>query len=296
MEPRNSAKPSPQLPKPAYSDSQVTTKKRQSQRQSRLDHIPQTLTSTHPFYANFDSPHLTIGAGVAIFHVATSRVVLCYHPVLKYWFLPKGRRDVNEETARGAEREGFEEVGPRLHQIPVHVASRPADDSPCHKIFKSGYRNRLLPIPIRHQQPDPQSSSSSSTSPCFVTEPVWTQLAPVSSTSQYILFWYISETVPPEIEASMPPPVQNSYQKPAAYPKEMTLSQRIALEPEGYEPPRHENTGVNAEEALYESILLPVEGAIEKLKENSVSADVVRKGWAAICLRREMEDNDYRLK
>lgn len=118
MEPRNSAKPSPQPPKTAYSGSQVTTKKRQSQGQSRLD---QTLTSTNPFYAKFDSAHLTIGAGVAIFHVATSRVVLCYHPVVKYWFLPKGRRDVNEETARGAEREGFEEVGPRLHQIPLSM-------------------------------------------------------------------------------------------------------------------------------------------------------------------------------
>lgn len=72
----------------------------------------------------------------------------------------------------------------------------------------------------------------------------------------------------------------------------MTLSQRIALEPEGYEPTRHENTGVDADEALYESVLLPVESAIENLKESSVSADVVRKGWTAICVRREMEDND----
>lgn len=164
------------------------------------------------------------------------------------------------------------------------------------KSQKSGYHNRLLPIPIRHRQPEPQSSSSSSTSPRFVTEAIWTQLAPVSGSSQYILFWYISETVPPEIEASMPPSIQgNPYKPPAAYPKEMTLSQRIALEPEGYEPPRHENTGVNEDELLYESILLPVESAIEKLKESSVSADVVRKGWAAICLRREMEDDD-RLK
>lgn len=72
----------------------------------------------------------------------------------------------------------------------------------------------------------------------------------------------------------------------------MTLNQRIALEPEGYEPTRHENTGVNADEALYESVLLPVESAIEKLRGSSVSADVVRKGWAAICFRREMEDSD----
>ncbi|MCJ1342661.1 hypothetical protein MMC31_000848 [Peltigera leucophlebia] len=295
MEPRNSANPSPQLPKTAYSVSQVTTKKKRSQGKIRLNHIPQTLASTHPLNANFDSAHLTIGAGVAIFHVATARVVLCYHPVLKHWFLPKGRRDVNEETARGAEREGFEEVAPRPHQIP-YPCNIPADDRPCHKIFKSGYRNRLLPIPIRHRQPDPQSSSSSSTKPHFVTEPVWTQLAPVSDFSQYHLFWYITETVPPEIEASMPPPIQgNSYQQPAAYPKEMTLSQRIALEPEGYEPPRHENSGVDTDEALYEPTLLPVESAIEKLRESSVSADVVRKGWATIYLRREIEDND-RLK
>lgn len=53
---------------------------------------------------------------------------------------------------------------------------------------------------------------------------------------------------------------------------------------------------MDADEALYESILLPVENAMEKLKENSVSADVVRKGWAAISLRRKMEDNNYRLK
>ena len=60
--------------------------------------------------ANFDSQHLTIGAGVAIFHLATSRVVVCWHSVNNYWFLPKGRRDVNEDTSRGAEREGYEEV------------------------------------------------------------------------------------------------------------------------------------------------------------------------------------------
>lgn len=198
-----------------------------------------------------------------------------------------------KKLREGLRGKGLRRLLPVNTKAPVHAASRLADDMPCHKIFKSGYRNRLLPIPIRHRQPDPQSSSSSSSSPRFVTEPVWTQLAPVSGSSQYLLFWYISETVPPEIEASMPPPNQgNSYQQPAAYPKEMTLSQRVALEPEGYEPPRHENTGVNADEALYESILLPVENAIGKLRENSVSADVVRKGWAAICLRGEMEDND----
>lgn len=67
-------------------------------------------SSDEPVVASFDSEHLTIGAGVAIFHLASERVVVCYHPEHDYYFLPKGRRDANEETGFAAEREGFEEV------------------------------------------------------------------------------------------------------------------------------------------------------------------------------------------
>ncbi|KAF2237227.1 hypothetical protein EV356DRAFT_29388 [Viridothelium virens] len=66
--------------------------------------------SSAPIYAHFTAENLTIGAGVAIFHVASERVVVCYHPKEDYWFLPKGRRDANEETAVGAVREGYEEA------------------------------------------------------------------------------------------------------------------------------------------------------------------------------------------
>ena len=66
-------------------------------------------SSSLPVVASFDSSHL-IDAGVVIFHVASSRVVLCYHSVDQYWFLPKGRRDASEDSGAGAEREGFEEV------------------------------------------------------------------------------------------------------------------------------------------------------------------------------------------
>ena len=79
-----------------------------------------------------------------------------------------------------------------------------------------------------------------------------------------------------------------AYQYPPGFAADMTLKQRIEMEPEDYEPVRHENTGVNAEEALYESYLLPVEDAITKLGR-SISADVVRKGWEAILLRQQME-------
>ena len=157
---------------------------------------------------------------------------------------------------------------------------------------QSGYRNRLLPIPIRHRQPKPHHPSMP-TCP-FGIEPVWTQLVPQSTTTQYILFWYIAETVPPEVEDSLHAQTAtqgNAYQYPPKYPADLTFAERIQLEPVGYEPVRHENTGVDAEEALYESYLLPVEQAIEKLG-HSVSADVVRRGWAAICLRREMEEQE----
>ena len=128
----------------------------------------------------------------------------------------------------------------------------------------------------------------------FATEPVWTQLMPQSPSIQYILFWYIAETVPPGLESSLQAETVaqgNAYQYPPKYPADLTLAQRCQLEPEGYEPVRHENTGVDAEEVLYESYLLPIEEAIDKLGR-SVSADAVRRGWAAICLRRQMEEGE----
>lgn len=73
-------------------------------------HLHDEPSSYLPIVANFDAAHLVIGAGVAIFQLATSRVVVCYHSLHRYWFLPKGRRDAGEDTDTGAEREGYEEV------------------------------------------------------------------------------------------------------------------------------------------------------------------------------------------
>ncbi|KAL8714214.1 MAG: hypothetical protein Q9220_001943 [cf. Caloplaca sp. 1 TL-2023] len=220
-------------------------------------------TSDVPVVANFDSAHLTIGAGVAIFHLASSRVVVCYHSTERYWFLPKGRRDACEDSATGAEREGFEE---------------------------SGYRNRLLPIPLRHRQPQPHNSEVPALG--FVTEPIWTQMVPVTRSTQYILFWYIAETLPPDVEAALSRESEEeheAYQRPPAFPTDMALAERIQVEEAKYEPVRHENTGVNEEEALYESYLLPIQEAQEKLR-GTIMADVVRRGWEAICARKYMEE------
>ncbi|KAI4110546.1 MAG: hypothetical protein LQ345_006981 [Seirophora villosa] len=223
---------------------------------SASHHIP---PSDQPVVANFDSAHLIIGAGVAIFHLTTARVVVCYHSRDQYWFLPKGRRDAGENSGTGAEREGFEE---------------------------SGYRNRLLPILLRHRQP--QAHSASTASSPFVTEPVWTQLMPMPRSAQYILFWYVAETLPPDLETSLTQETvtnNGAYQVPPSFPAGMTLEERIGLEGKGYEPVRHRNTGVNEEEMLYESYLLPLEEAVGKLR-GTIMADVVGKGWEAVRARK----------
>jgi 8-oxo-dGTP pyrophosphatase MutT (NUDIX family) len=65
-----------------------------------------------PIIAQYPGDKFVVGGGVAIFHLASSRVVICsaVHRGEKYYFLPKGRRDAGEESGRGAEREGYEEV------------------------------------------------------------------------------------------------------------------------------------------------------------------------------------------
>ena len=227
-----------------------------------------------PVYANFSSEKLTIGAGVAIFHLASERVVVCYHSRDKYWFLPKGRRNASETTGRAAEREGFEE---------------------------SGYHNRLLPLPTTHRQPDPDEGHEK-----FVTEPIWTQLLPLTATSQYMLFWYIAETVPPGIEDSYSKPetgasrtVSQAYRPPPVFPKDTALKVRVTediiIGEDGrrrvYEPVRNPGTGVDEEELLYRSFLLPVPEAKKNLK-GSVMEDVVRRGWEGIQQRMVMEEKD----
>lgn len=72
-------------------------------------------SSKQPVLAQFSSEDLVVGGGVAIFHIASQRVVICSVPDRRgdiYYFLPKGRRDAGEDSRTGAEREGYEEVRP----------------------------------------------------------------------------------------------------------------------------------------------------------------------------------------
>jgi 8-oxo-dGTP pyrophosphatase MutT (NUDIX family) len=280
--------------------------------QSSGQHKPTTYhppSISAPTTANYPSTHLTLGAGVAIFHLRTARVVLCYHSRDHYYFLPKGRKDAGETLEHAACREGFEE---------------------------SGYRCRLIGIVARHRQPmgaeveaqmrEAGAKGSWGSVRVWSTEALWCQMVPVGRGSQYVLFWYVAETVDAEeegrisalegrsgstgdgagetngkakaeedggattaVDADGVVITRPSYVAPRPLPTEMTITERIALEPEDYVPPRHLNTGVDEEEAMYESYLIPVEEAIRKLR-GTVMADVIRRGWDGICKRREIED------
>jgi 8-oxo-dGTP pyrophosphatase MutT (NUDIX family) len=75
-----------------------------------------------PISAQFPSTHFVVGGGVAIFHVASARVVVCRAVSRRheeYFFLPKGRRDAGEESGPGAEREGYEEVRHSASAAPI---------------------------------------------------------------------------------------------------------------------------------------------------------------------------------
>ena len=148
---------------------------------------------------------------------------------------------------------------------------------------------------MRHRQLDPDEGHQR-----FVTEPVWTQLLPLTATAQYMLFWYVAETVPPDLEndysaSGSQQASERVYAPPVSFPEGQRLSARIAQdrvtqdgEETTYQPVWHPNTGVDEEERLYRSSLLPIADAMRKLR-GSVMEDVVRRDWEGIQTRMAME-------
>ena len=88
------------------------------QEHTRRVRIP---TSDAPASGNSNSENTVFATGVAIFHLASRRVVLCYHTTHKFYDLPKGLRDASEETLSAAEREGFKQVGALLRRPEAYV-------------------------------------------------------------------------------------------------------------------------------------------------------------------------------
>ena len=153
-------------------------------------------------------------------------------------------------------------------------------------LLQSGYRNRVLPIPIKHRQP--QAHPRVSATP-LTAEPIWIEMMPLSHSKQYLLYWYIAETIPPDLEKVLETEVGAAYKPPPSYPVDLKLRDRVQMEPSGYEPIHHEGTGVDEEEQTYKSYLVSVDEAVKTLS-SSVMADVVLRGWQGIQNRYAMED------
>lgn len=153
-------------------------------------------------------------------------------------------------------------------------------------VLQSGYRNRIIPLPTWHSQPQAHPHHLARH---LTAEPVWMQLLPLGP-RQYVLYWYIAETLPPDVEASLATQAGEAYKPPPPYPHDLTLKKRIELEPEGYEPVHHTGTGVDEMELGFVSHLVSVEEAVQKLGKGGVMADVVLRGWKGIQDRFAMED------
>jgi hypothetical protein len=158
-----------------------------------------------------------------------------------------------------------------------------------------------LGLPLLHLQPSPAVTDSgdgdgegiggSREQRKWVIEPLATRMMPVAREYQYLLFWYAAETVSESDEEALNAVASEGFVKPEAFPEDMTLKEREKLDMrEGriYEPKRHEGTGVDEDEAFYVGMLVGVDEAMRLL--GGTSADVVRRAWEGVCLRRKLEE------
>ncbi len=67
---------------------------------------PTTIPTDSAWHAN----DFMLGSGMVILQPSTEGVVLVYEKVEKYWFLPKGRKDIGESLEEASLREAYEEA------------------------------------------------------------------------------------------------------------------------------------------------------------------------------------------
>ncbi|KAJ6554475.1 NUDIX hydrolase domain-like protein [Mycena capillaripes] len=81
--------------------------------------------------SSWTDENFLLGAGMVVFQPATLKVVVLYETKKKFWFLPKGRKDVGESLEQTALREAYEESGYRVDFLPLYTHTRapgPPDD------------------------------------------------------------------------------------------------------------------------------------------------------------------------
>ncbi|KAJ7092479.1 NUDIX hydrolase domain-like protein [Mycena belliarum] len=128
-----------------------------------------------------------LGAGMVVFQPATRKVVVIYESQKKYWFLPKGRKDIGESLEQTALREAYEESGYRVEFLPLYThTSAPVPPS----ARGAPYLPNCEPIYI-----------------CTASYAARTRRNVLFPASEYLSFWYVGQ-IPadavPETDTRMP--------------------------------------------------------------------------------------------
>ncbi|KAG6889678.1 hypothetical protein C0995_015426 [Termitomyces sp. Mi166 len=120
------------------------------------------------------SENFMLGAGMVIIQRSTHKIVIIYDTKGKYWFLPRGRKDVGESLETTALREAYEESGYRVTSLPLftctHAPSPPSNP---------GARRRL------------------NTESLYTTITHWSSGGNRSVPGEYMTFWYAGQ-IPPD--------------------------------------------------------------------------------------------------
>ncbi|KAF9529150.1 hypothetical protein CPB83DRAFT_813005 [Crepidotus variabilis] len=136
---------------------------------------PKLSVNSTPAVSNsaWSSQDFLLGAGMVIIQPSSKKIVVLHEKELKYWFLPRGRKDVGESLEQTALREGYEE---------------------------SGYRVSFLPLLNPTHQPVPPNTEVLylNTEAVFVTVTSWHPRQRRNGTveshgGEYLTFWYAGE-------------------------------------------------------------------------------------------------------
>ncbi|KAJ7054715.1 NUDIX hydrolase domain-like protein [Mycena amicta] len=173
----------------------------------------------------FADDNFLLGAGMVIFQQNTHnlKVVLCYEKEKKYWFLPKGRKDVGESLEEAALREAYEESGYRVEPLPLltqtHAPSPPSDE-------------------YRRQRPNCE--------PIMITMSAYPRRrfrnGQVGPPGEYLSFWYVGTI-----------PIDAVRQEGTGMPDEINYESHLLSPHEAYEKLRFDGEAkvVNYAVALY---------------------------------------------